>query len=350
MKKTNNTIMTNRELKLKLKNLRTVKSAVSPNALWLAETRRSIVGTAKLSGDGVQLVAPIVMPRNGWQKAFVVMSPILASFMAIGLGIMGWAAGVSSTIGTGSFIRSAAERTQLTFAADASSRAYLHMELAGRRANELAVLVEANSQDQKQVLAAVNDLRNEIDTIGANLDEVKTAQSSDTSAVAKAVDRKVAEIQAVMSKTKRLLSANAKAQATALELAADDVSIKAVAVLAAGAKSEDEKTDAATRVGDKIAALENNIQVASTEASEQAKAILKQAKEALAKDNLAEAVTKVQLGTDLVNGAAKAGETEIEENPKASVDVNVNANANVNVNAAAGTVSDQKGKIKAIGF
>lgn len=219
------------------------------------------------------------------------------------------------------------------------------MELAGRRANELAVLAETNNQDQKQVLAAVNDLRNEIDTIGANLDEVKTAQSSDTSAVAKAVDRKVAEIQAVMSKTKRLLSANAKVQATALEVAADDVSIKAVAVLAAGAKSADEKTDAATRVGDKIAALENNIQVASTEASEQAKAILKQAKEALAKDNLAEAVTKVQMGTDLVNGAAKAGEAESEENPKASVDVNVDANVN-----ATGTVSDQKGKIKAIGF
>jgi hypothetical protein len=202
-------------------------------------------------------------------------------------------------------LKSAAEKTQLTFTADPASRAYLHLELAGRRANELAVLAEGNGADRENdMLAAMSELQNEITSIKQNLNEVNTSKSADTAAVAKAVDRKVAEINAVFGKTKKLMTPRAQTKAVAVVAAADDVSIQAVAVLVESAKTVEDKTDAATRVAEKIDTAEKDMQVASTEASEQAKEALQQAKEALANDNLAEAVIKVQESADLTNASA----------------------------------------------
>jgi len=344
--------MTDRELKHKLDALRSMRSAVRPDALWISETRAALVAEAR-SGAALprqeQLIAPVVLRRTPLASFMFVLRPVVAGFMVIGIGIAGWAAGVSSSFGLAKGdtpLKNAAEFTKLTFTADPAARAYLHLELAGRRANEVAALAESNGTNRESDMkAAMDALQNEIVSVQQNLDEVNAAKPEDSAAVAKAVDRKVAEIHAVFGKTKSLLSKGAQEQADAVVAAADDVSIKAVAVLVAGAKTPEDKTDAAARVQDKIASAEKDMQVASTEAGEQAKAALEAAKAALAQDNLTEAITKVQEAADQTdaspNGDGTAAKTEVNTNTNmnTNIDVNVPANTNANTNT---------GKIKAI--
>jgi len=350
--------MTNKEPKLKLKNLQTVRPAVLPNALWVSETRKMLI--ARAASDLVapaqgRLIAPVVLPRTAFGRFMFVLRPVVATCMVAGLAIVGWAAGVSSSLVSkpGNMLyglQNAAEQTQLTFSANPAARAYLHLELAGRRANDVAALAESNSANRESdMLAAMVQLQNEIVNIKQNLKEVNASNSTDTAAVAKAVDRKVAEINAVFGKTKNLLSANAQQKAGEVQAAADDVSLQAVAVLVADAKTPADKSDAATRVQQTIDNAEASISVASTEAADQAKAALKQAKAALASDNLAAAVAKVQESADLTNATAAAEEPSTKNQfPNANTNANVNApitNANTNTNTNTNT-----GKIKAIDF
>jgi len=344
--------MTNRELKLKLNALRTLKSAVAPSASWVSETRVALIARA-----GAEAIRPrqerVVLRRTPFVGFMFVLRPVVAGFMVIGIGIAGWAAGVSSSFSLGQAkgdapLKNAAEFTQLTFTANPAARAYLHLELAGRRANEVAALAEAKGADREgDMKAAMDALQDEITNVGQNLEEVSASKSRDSAAVAKAVDRKVAEIHAVFGKTKNLLSKNVQDQADAVVAAADDVSIKAVAVLVESAKTPEDKTDAAARVQDKIASAEKDLQVASTEGGEQAKAALEAAKAALTQDDLAQAITKVQEAADKADQPAAGDQTGSDKNAegdvKASVNVNAGANANTNVNI-------NTGKIKAIDF
>jgi hypothetical protein len=357
--------MTNKELKLKLKNLQAAKSAVLPNALWVSETRNMLV--AKAASDMTapaqgRLIAPVVLPTTAMSRFMFVLRPVVATCMVAGLAVLGWAAGVSSSISSkpGDLLyglQNAAEQTQLTFAANASARAYLHLDLAGRRANDVATLAEGNGVNRESdMLSAMSQLQNEIVNVKQSLNEVSASKSADTAAVAKAVDRKVAEINAVFGKTKNLLSANAQQKAEAVQAEADDVSLQAVAVLVADAKTPADKSDAATRVQQTIDSAEAVIEVTSTAAADQAKEALKQAKAALASDNLAQAVAKVQESANLTNAAAATTSTDANANNNANANTNTNtpANANDNVNAPitnANTNTDPNtGKIKAIDF
>ena len=349
--------MTNRELKLKLKNLQAAKPAVLPNALWMSETRRMLVtrAAADLSAPVQGQIAPVVLPRTFASRFMFALRPVMATCMIAGLAVIGWAAGVSSSLVNkpGNMLyglQNAAEQTQLTFAADPAARAYLHLELAGRRANDVAVLAESTGANRENdMLAAMTQLQNEIVNVKMNLNEVTASKSTDTAAVAKAVDRKVAEINAVFGKTKSLLSASAQQKAGVVQAAADDVSLQAVAVLVADAKTPADKSDAATRVAEKIDNAEASISVASTEAADQAKTALKQAKAALANNNLAEAMTKVQESTDLTNAAPVIVNTLTNANTNAPA-ANVNANVNVNAPATNANNNTNTGKIKAIDF
>ena len=368
-----NTPMTNKEIKLKLKNLQAVKPAVLPNALWLSATRNKLVAraaqdlAAPVQG---QLIAPVVLPRTAASRFMFALRPVMATVMVAGLAVIGWAAGVSTSVMSrpGNILyglQNAAEQTQLTFAADPSSRAYLHLELAGRHANEVAVLAAGDGANRESdMIAAMNDLQNEITNVKQNLNEVNASKSTDGAAVAKAVDLKVAEINAVFGKTKNLLSKPAQQKANQVQAAADDVSLQAVAVLVADAKTAADKSDAASRVQQTIDSAEANIiEVTSTEAGDQAKAALKQAKDALASDNLAQAVAKVQESNDLANAATAATGANTNANANDNTNTNVNtpppeAKTNVNANAPATDTNTNtnintninKAKIKAIDF
>ena len=204
----------------------------------------------------------------------------------------------------------------------------------------------------------MGQLQNEIVNVKQSLNEVSASKSANTAAVAKAVDRKVAEINAVFGKTKNLLSVNAQQKADAVQAEADDVSLQAVAVLVADAKTPADKSDAATRVQQTIDSAEAVIEVTSTTAADQAKEALKQAKAALASDNLAQAVAKVQESADLTNAAAaveakplQAGQSPATEaSPLVNANANVNANTNTPITNANTNTDPNTGKIKAIDF
>ena len=97
-----------------------------PNALWVSETRNMLV--AKAASDMTvpaqgRLIAPVVLPSTAMSRFMFVLRPVVATCMIAGLAVIGWAAGVSSSLVSkpGDLfygLQNAAEQTQLTFAAD----------------------------------------------------------------------------------------------------------------------------------------------------------------------------------------------------------------------------------------
>jgi hypothetical protein len=300
--------MTNRELQLKLRALTALRAGGEPNALWVAQTRASLVEKMRAHDGVVEL--PIRMPRVGfWPRFMFAMRPVMAVLVLAGFGAFGWLASVSASLGSipGDplySLKTAGERAQLTFVTDSSARAMLHLEFVARRANEVASLAESNDPDRdSNVAIAVGELRKEIDSVSVNLEEVRIAgNAQNSSEVAQAVDRKVAELRVVLHKTKSRLSDNTQKQVNELEAVADGVAVQAVAVLVQTSKQGvgPASADVATRVQETIDAAEQKILVASPEGAEQATAALDAAKAALAKDNLEEAVNKIQESADLV--------------------------------------------------
>jgi hypothetical protein len=318
--------MNNRQLNKKLRSLRGLRPAVEPDALWATEARATLL--EKIKPVAAERVLPIVMPRSFGRRLMFAMRPVMAAFMVIGFGAVGWAASFPTALGSKPgdvlySLKTASEKAQLTFTADSSARTYLQLEFVGRRANEMAALAESGASDREEnIVVAMDSLENEIKNVRR---ELETARSV---AVAKAVDRKVAEIHAVVGKTRHLLSQSSQTKMDAMQALADDLSLKAVSVLVADAKSDEEKTDAASRVKERIDVAEKSIAAASTQASEEAKAAIAAAKAALENDDLAEAMVKVQESSDLVAG----------EEPVADENANVNTNENANVNANTGTI------------
>jgi hypothetical protein len=335
--------MTNRELKKKLSALSALKVSGEPSALWVAQSRALLM--EKIRGEAADPVArnielPIRMPRTGINKFMFALRPVMAVFVFAGFGAFGWLASVSASFGAipGDplyALKTATERAQLTFTTDPSARAMLHLEFLGRRANEVASIAESADVGRgDSVSLAVDELQQELKSVSSTLDEVQSGGSLQNAAsVAQAVDRKVAELRTVLNKTKNRLDSVALKKVTDLESSADDVSLKAVAVLVQTAKQGvgPETTDVATRVQEKIDDAEQNVIAASPEVSDQVKAALKEAKDAFAKDDLEGAVTKVQESAELANQDAAA-------TVETAANTNVNAPSNDNVN----------GKIKAI--
>ena len=197
-------------------------------------------------------------------------------------------------------------------------------------------------------------LTDEMKNVSATMQAVKSDYGSGAVAIAKAVDRNAAEVRAIMSKTKPMLAQASQDQVQSVEDLADDVSLQAVAVLAASptdAKSDDIKT----RVQDNINAVQKKLEIASPDGVDQANAAkaakaLFMAQKAADSADYVEAVTQVQAAASLASGTSDANNaTSTNSNINANTNVNapVNGNANVPVdNSNANT--NQPNKIKAI--
>jgi len=297
--------MTNRELNKRLASLAALREAHRPDTEWVAASHARLMGAIG-APERVQRALPIRLPRTGfWPRLNFALRPVMALFLVSGFGAFGWIAGAGAMLGSvpGDALyglKTATERAQITFTADEAAKSYLKLEFVGRRVNEVASLAEAGSAQDRSVERAVNELENGIKGIATSLQAVRAAGSDqNTTSVAKAVDRKVAEVRAVLGKTKTLLGAGAQKRVLAVESLADDVSLQAVNVLVSLAPVAPSE-DVASRVQEKIDSAERKIEVASTQGADEARAAIAAAKEALRSNDYAGAMSKVQESNAIV--------------------------------------------------
>jgi hypothetical protein len=336
--------MTNKEIKNKLSALAALKATGEPNALWATETRALLL--SKISASETEPVTAlqekIKLPRVGfWPNFMFAMRPVMVIAMIFGFGVFGYFGSVgaiaSALPGNKLYgFKTITENAQLTFAASDDARALLHAEFASRRATEVAALAEAGpGASQKNVASAMASLTDEMKSVSATMQAVKSDYGSGAVAIAKAVDRNAAEVRAIMGKTKSMLAPAAQEQVQSVEDMADDVSLQAVAVLAASptaAKSDDVKN----RVQANIDSMQKKLEIASPDGVDEANAAkaakaLFMAQKAADSADYVEAVTQVQAAASFAAGTSASAADKPADT--ASVNTNANANTNTNVNA-----------------
>lgn len=350
--------MTNKEIKNKLSALAALKATGEPNALWVTETRALLMEKISSSKAAPVTAAQeiIKLPRVGFfPKLMFAMRPLMVVVLVFGFGAFGYFGSIgaiaSSLPGNKLYgFKTMAERAELTFAASDDARALLHADFASRRASEVAALAEAGSgASEKNVAAAMANLTHEMKNVSETMKAVTTDYGAGAVAIAKAVDRKAAEVRTIIGKTKSMLSLASKDQVQLVEDMADDLSLQAVAVLAAA--PADKNDDVKNRVQENINSVQKKLEIATPEGAEElkdakaAKAALTAAQKAADSADYIGAVTKVQEAVLLAtpDKATVVDTTTVNVNANTpKVETNVNANTNTNTN------TNQPAKIKAI--
>ncbi|MEK7680557.1 MAG: DUF5667 domain-containing protein, partial [Patescibacteria group bacterium] len=207
-----------RELIKQLKMLK--HEAVKPNEEWLQRNRGILLSQIK---NTVSPGARKFSTANFWQAmsiflptklVYSAVRPIIALLLIASMGVGGWIATVDASYEAlpGDWLYPAKRATEKTHVVvinvvgDKSSQTKVHVELAKRRANEARKIV-SNPAKVKMIGATVNELKDEINAVNKNLDEMKTSNKSVAEAT-KNVAQNVQEINDALREVKTGLLIN----------------------------------------------------------------------------------------------------------------------------------------------
>ncbi|MDD2758205.1 MAG: DUF5667 domain-containing protein [Patescibacteria group bacterium] len=238
------------ELKRQLKSLKT--GEVSPRAEWLKSSREVLLSQikntvpAEKAGalDNVWFGLSVFMPQK---FVFSVVRPMAVLFIVALVGTSGWIATVDASYEAlpGDWLypaKRAMEKTQVTAATifgAKNTETKLHSEFAKRRATEIKKVVAGNDpQKDTKVSQTVSDLKVEITSVAANLQEIKNIKEGGTGDVAKEVQKNTEQINTVLKEVKDDLSVGTSTESKAIskEISeakdmAKDATVQAVGVL-----------------------------------------------------------------------------------------------------------------------
>ncbi len=244
------------ELKNGLKRLR--HGAINPREEWLTKNRDFLLSQIKntvapreeekFNLDKVWLAMSILLPRN---FVYGVVRPLAVVFLIFVVGSSGWIATVAASQDSlpGEWLYPAkrvTEKTQVaaaTVVGDKKTETNLRVEFAKRRAVETKKLVVSQEPEKiKKAPRVVEDLKQEIKQVNANLEEIKkesTASNNVSAEAVKNINKETEQIKTILqevktgliaasSSEKNTLLADNVAQAKGL---AKETAIKAVEVL-----------------------------------------------------------------------------------------------------------------------
>jgi len=371
--------MTRKDLKNQIRLLKNLSEVIAPRPEWLKSNRAILLMQVKntntrITDAGFNLqkvwnILNIFLPRQIINYA---VRPALSLASIVGLIFGGWITGVSASYSslpgdTLYSVKLATENVRTTVASKPQS-VKLHVEFAGRRAEEVRQIVTSNlpkPEKEQKVQEAVDHLKSDMTQAKTAMDEIKKDQTIVSSAtiidVAKAVDQKTNEIQKNLDVSKVELAKETLVtvqtspaqeqvkQATAITL---DTGVKAVEILVEkhnensnSILAQDVKTAVDNKLKtleDKVGSIENQMtQVTNStttasgtvsteqsaaqdkadkvklvepvkETTDAAKVSISQAKDELSKDNLGAALDKIKEGSALTLAAeVKADATKI---------------------------------------
>lgn len=369
--------MTRKDLKNQIRLLKNLSEVTAPRPEWLKSNREILLMQVKntntrITDAGFNLqkvwnILNIFLPR---QIINYGVRPVLSLASIVGLLFGGWITGVSASYSslpgdTLYSVKLATENVRTTVASKPQS-VKLHVEFAGRRAEEVRQIVTSNlskPEKEQKVQEAVDHLKSDMNQAKTAMDEIKKDQTITSSAtiidVAKAVDQKTNEIQKNLDQSKVELAKDTLVtvqsspaqeqvkQATAITL---DTGVKAVEILVEKHNEDNNSVlaqDVKTAVDNKLKTLEDKVgsienqmtQVTNStttavgaiqqsdaknkadkvklvepvkETTDAAKVSISQAKDELSKDNLGAAMDKIKEGSALTLAAeVKADATKI---------------------------------------
>lgn len=169
-----------RALKAQLKSLR--HAAINPRPEWIASTRATILA---------QITNTVVPERSSFWRTFPrtvasLFSPQaffrpIAAVLTIALSVSGWVATSKASKGalpgdTLYAVKIATEKTQVAWVSmmnDKTKSAQLHIELAGRRADEAKKIVVGTPDKKTRVSETVNNVRQELAAATEKLEDIK---------------------------------------------------------------------------------------------------------------------------------------------------------------------------------
>ena len=174
-------------------NLKKLKdSGVSPDKEWVAKNRDLLLYQVKntvqeekssFSVSNLWSAMSVLMPKR---LVYSVVRPLAVICLIIGLTSSGWIATVDASYNAlpGDWLypaKRAAEKTKIVAASIVGSKkaeTKYHAEAAKQRAEEVKQIVKGTDQDKKtKVPQAISDLREEINQVDKNLEEIKSDPS-----------------------------------------------------------------------------------------------------------------------------------------------------------------------------
>lgn len=264
-----------------LKNLK--HSEVSPRPEWLNASRARLLSQikntvpAQKTGalDNLWLGMSIFLPQK---LVFNVVRPVAVLLIVALVGTSGWIATVDASYEAlpGDWLYSAkrvVEKTQVTTMSILGakiSETKLHAEFAKRRASEIKGVVNSDNPNKSAVVSSViSDLKDEIQSVSNQLDEMKTANIDGTADMAIEVQKNTDQINQSLKEVKEDLSTSTstESKATAKEIGevkdmAKDASVKAIEVVVA------KHLDGDVTKEEVMAAIDKSMQSAVEEASQ----------------------------------------------------------------------------------
>jgi len=309
-----------------------------------------IKDTAPIAGENWAFeLSKIVFP---WKVMKLVARPVLATFSIIGLVLgSGFSVSASQMALPGDALyglKIASERVQVALTFDKKESAKIHVELAGKRINEIKKIKENTDSDQKKIQkinVAMDKFREEISTVQNKLENLnKESSAENTVEFAQMVDNKTTEYQEdLVQATNELPELNDATQNInqSLDLAGKtgDAALTMIVEKHMQGEVVQPEAEVLERIGEKIGTAEVKVAAAEGQANSltlpvdpaatfmaqqtagQAKVVLEEAREALDQKDLSIALNKAleskelakqaeQIASDATTAAATLAETE----------------------------------------
>lgn len=355
------------------KKLKALKS-VAPRTEWKKSNREFLMSEIKSTMPAANEVrekwamelSKIIFP---WRVMKLAARPVLAlvSVFALVLG-SGLSVSASQLALPGDALyglKIASEKVQVALTFDKKESAKIHVELAGKRINEIKKIKENTDSDEKKVRrinVAMDKFKEEISTVQNKLENLNKESSAEaTVEVAKMVDNKTTEYQKdLVQATNKLPELNGATLniSQSLDLA-DKMSDAALTMIvekhAQGEmvlSGEMEEDVLIKRVGEKIEITEKKVTavqgqvggltlpvdpaatLVAQQTADQAKVVLTEAREALNKKDLGIALTKAIESKELVKQAEKIAADAVAAVPAPTEVANCGDACGENGNAA----------------
>ncbi len=178
-------------------------SRLAPRTEWKKSNREFLMSEIKntnvaTGGTWASELSKIVFP---WKVMRLVGRPVLATFSIVGLVLgSGFSVSASQMALPGDALyglKIASEKVQVALTFDKKESAKIHVELAGKRINEIKKIKENTDSDQKKIQkinVAMDKFKEEISTVQNKLENLKNESSAETTVeVAKIIDNKATE-------------------------------------------------------------------------------------------------------------------------------------------------------------
>jgi hypothetical protein len=199
----------------------------------------------------------------------------------------------------------AVERAQLAVAPNDEYRARLHAEFADRRIDELVALSEQPADRQAAAVTVTAGLGNELQAVADGLDRLRTEDPTEVIQVAKLVERKMDLYRNQLTKAGRTLPEGLRGQVAVLHDLADNVTIKAMAIIVEKHLAGDLQAPKAvviTKIQERLQQAESDLDAAVGDqeagstplaSTTKAKAAIAEAKQLLKKEDYQAALDKI---------------------------------------------------------